>query len=141
MALKNKGFTLVELMITVSIVGILASMALPNFNQIISEHRLRQGVETAAAVMRKAQARAVEISSPVTVTVTNTAVITVNGSVGALRREMPVNIVPSGTVMFVFAPDGRASTSGTLILNSSTSASVPAKTLIVTAIGQIAVAY
>lgn len=39
----NKGFTLIEVMITVAIVGILASIALPSYNQYVREARRADG--------------------------------------------------------------------------------------------------
>lgn len=45
--LKNKGFTLIELMVVVAIVGILASIALPAYNESV---RKSKRAEAAAAM-------------------------------------------------------------------------------------------
>ena len=42
---KVLGFTLVELMITIAIVGILASMAVPSFQKMIERNRLKEVAE------------------------------------------------------------------------------------------------
>lgn len=48
---ENKGFTLIELMITVVIIGILASVAYPSYTQYVIKSARSEGV---AAVMRVA---------------------------------------------------------------------------------------
>jgi type IV pilus assembly protein PilE len=50
-ALRQRGFTLIELMITVALIGILASIALPSYREYIERSRRSDGK---AALMRAA---------------------------------------------------------------------------------------
>ncbi len=48
MNFKQAGFTLIELMITVAIIGILSSIALPSYSQYINRGRIFEGVSQLA---------------------------------------------------------------------------------------------
>lgn len=43
---KNKGFTLIELMVIIAIIAIVASIAAPSFQSLIQGNELKKGVDT-----------------------------------------------------------------------------------------------
>ena len=58
------GFTLFELLITLALIGILAGLALPSFQQLILNARLRSAAETVASDLRMARRAAVLENTP-----------------------------------------------------------------------------
>jgi len=61
------GFTLTELMITVAIIGIVASLAVPSFQDMIERNRLKEAVESLKSDLMFARTEAIKRSQDVVV--------------------------------------------------------------------------
>lgn len=62
---RGQGFTLVEMMVTVAILGILAMIALPSFDSFILTHMLHNYANDFAAAARLARSEALKRNTPV----------------------------------------------------------------------------
>lgn len=68
MALKHsRGFTLLELMITIAVLGILAAIALPSFSYLSRVTRVKSAATSFYLAMLQARSAAVKRNSPVTI--------------------------------------------------------------------------
>lgn len=85
---KNAGFTLLETMIVVAIIGILAAIAVPSFQDMIERNRLKQAVESLKSDLQFARTEAVKQSMDIIVSRTT-------GNAGAwcygLARKIPAS--------------------------------------------------
>jgi len=64
---KSQGFTLVELMIVVAIVGIVATIAVPSFQDTLERNRLKEAVESLKSDLMFAKTEAIKKSIDITV--------------------------------------------------------------------------
>lgn len=69
MAVNNNafGFTLIELMIAVAVLGVVATLAVPNFAAAIKRHQLTSHVDNYFFAIRYARAEAIRTSSEIEV--------------------------------------------------------------------------
>jgi len=55
---KNKGFTLIELMVTIAILAIIATMAAPSFGNLVSEQKLNGSIRELVLAVNQAKSQA-----------------------------------------------------------------------------------
>ncbi|MEE9494802.1 MAG: GspH/FimT family pseudopilin [Gammaproteobacteria bacterium] len=57
---RQSGYTLIELLLTIALVGIFSRLATPSFRTIIEQAQLRSSAETLVADMRQARMNAIQ---------------------------------------------------------------------------------
>jgi type IV fimbrial biogenesis protein FimT len=67
----DAGFTLLELMFVTMLVGVLASLAFPSFQQMMAKRQATSAAQSLAAALRKAQAEATRLNRNVEVLMSN----------------------------------------------------------------------
>lgn len=72
----NRGFTMVELMVTLSVLSILTALAMPSFNTMMAENRVRGKAYELAAALKTAQTEALRRSREVVFVLTDSALPT-----------------------------------------------------------------
>ena len=100
---ENSGFTLLEIMITVAIIGILVSISLPSFNTTIKNNRITTKANDLLVAL--SSARQVAISRSLVTFVCHTAMADqVNPTCGAASADGDVSDWNTGLIVYSAAP-------------------------------------
>lgn len=71
MTTKHTGFTLIELMVTIAVLGILLSIAIPSFQNMVLNSRITAQANQAITALNYARSEAIKRAAPATVCSTN----------------------------------------------------------------------
>lgn len=118
------GFTLIELMLTLIILGIFASIALPSFSRLIENNRVKAASDEFHALLLSARSDAVTKRSTITISQSSS---TWNSGSRSIEIPSSVNVAPS-TTSITFKPNGTATTSSTVFSNSDNTLSFTVST-------------
>lgn len=121
---KEAGLTLVELLITIAILGILASLAVPSFREFIAGQRIRTATFDIMAMYTLARSEAIKRNVNVNVYqgASGFTVLPTGASI-VLKLEKPAGVTLSGGGNVQYNPNGRLNASFTPLQISSTSSS------------------
>ncbi|UCD69545.1 MAG: GspH/FimT family pseudopilin [Betaproteobacteria bacterium] len=121
---KTRGFTLVEVLVTISVLAVLASLATPMYQSISASNSTRAAAYSLVAALSRARSEAVKRNVAVSVFPLGTGwqdgweVET--GGTRLLMNEPATNLVLSGPLAGVsYQPNGRLATPGIVLFTVS----------------------
>ncbi|WP_437881809.1 pilus assembly FimT family protein [Pseudomonas sp. LRF_L74] len=116
---RSDGFTIIELMIVVALLAIFASIALPAFNSLIENNRVKSAADEFQALLISARSNAVTLRKTIDVTQTDTV-----WSSGDREMKVPDSVTVEGNeAKITFYPNGTASVSSTSFSSAQNSTS------------------
>jgi type IV fimbrial biogenesis protein FimT len=123
---KNSGFTITELMVTIAVIAILASLAIPNFLAWLPNYRLRSGAEEIQSTLQFARLTAIKENATTTVAF-DIANETYRASVvggqtirgGRMPAGIDINSASFGGTSVQFDSRGIANNAGTAVVRNN----------------------
>ena len=137
----NSGFNLLELLVTLTIVGILAAIGVPSFNVLIENQRIRSASNDLIASLNFARSEAITKNTAVTMTQVTGGWVngwTVSAAGGTVQNADGFGgvAVTASTTTFQYNSDGRTTSAVTVSLVPSSGNSGRAKCVTVSLSGK-----
>lgn len=102
---SSRGFTLIELMVTIAVIAILAMVAAPSMGNLIAKQQLNKSTRELAATLAQARSQAALLRRNVTVNLNSTAAPAITSFSWAPSGESVYKT--SSITSLVFLPTGR----------------------------------
>lgn len=137
MLVRQRGFTIIESMIVIAIVGIVAAIAAPSFRNILATTRVKTASADIHLSLTRARSEAIKRNANITVDAASgwLAGWTVTNGIEAHAAISGDDITISGPTSITFTPNGRATTNPIRISLTSTE-TIVARCVSVTLSGQ-----
>lgn len=113
--MKMRGFTLIELCITIAVLGILLTLAAPSMSDMLTNSRMKSAKEQILAGINSAKSEAIRNNTSLRVALTSTTLTVSRKDTGAVLKTLPISGASSvsiGAVSFFFDSLGRVSDTG-----------------------------
>lgn len=98
---RSAGFTMVELMVTVSVIAILAALAAPGFRSVVANGRIRAASQSLQNGLALARAEAIRLNTQVEFRMVSTGWEIRNSITGVVLQEASGKEGPAGLVLTV----------------------------------------
>ncbi|MEZ9840217.1 pilin [Vibrio sp. 10N.261.52.C11] len=102
---NQKGFTLIELMIVVAVIGVLSAIAIPQYQKYVAKAEVASALATMTGIKTNVEAYAAENGAFPANSLTNALGVPSKIPVGAITFE-PDTSAGVGTIVFTFASSG-----------------------------------
>lgn len=120
---KQRGFSIIELMVVIAIVGILAAIATPSFRNILATTRIKTASADIHLSLTRARSEAIKRNTNITVTAADAGWLagwTITNDIETHAAIPGTAITISGPGTITFTPNGRATTNPIKISLTST---------------------
>ncbi|CCN46913.1 Type IV pilin PilA [Vibrio nigripulchritudo MADA3029] len=105
---KQQGFTLIELMIVVAIIGVLSAIAVPAYQDYVTRSELSSGLATVKSILTPAELFYQENGTGTAATLAQLGTIAAANDLGAIASAIPAGGNP--TITFTFGADSSIDT-------------------------------